>query len=110
MGALESAGPDTWIAHPRKAAEPDDRAAGQRLAGVRRNVRPMKPPLRSGFLLARRCGSRARSALQQLEADAAWLQRLVREELRPRPGRVRTSVRMALIGAVGTTVMVALHV
>jgi hypothetical protein len=48
--------------------------------------------------------------LRRLDADAAWLQRLVREELRPRPGRVRTSVRMALIGAVGATVMVALQV
>src|SRR5882672_8467466 len=70
----------------------------------------MKPTLRNGFLPALRCGSRARSALWQLHADAAWLQRLVREELRPRPGRVRSSVRMALIGAVGTTVTVALHV
>ena len=70
----------------------------------------MKPTRTTSLLRALRCGSLARSAWRRLDADAAWLWRLAREELRSRPGRVRTSVRMAMIGAVGTTVIVALHV
>ena len=38
------------------------------------------------------------------------MQHLVTEELRPRPGRIRTSVRMAFIAAVGAALMAALHV
>jgi hypothetical protein len=38
------------------------------------------------------------------------LQQLVTEELQPRPGRIRTSLRMAFIGAVGAALMAALHV
>ena len=49
-------------------------------------------------------------ALHRLYADAVWLQQLTTEELRPRPGRIRTSVRMAFIGAVGAALMAALHV
>jgi len=48
--------------------------------------------------------------LRQFYADAAWLQQLVTEELQPRPGRIRTSMRMAFIGAVGAALMAALHV
>jgi uncharacterized membrane protein YccC len=47
---------------------------------------------------------------RQLYADAVWLQRLVTDELRPRPGRIRTSVRMAFISAVGAALMAALHI
>ena len=53
---------------------------------------------------------RVPAALQRLYADAVWLQQLVAEELQPRPGRIRTSVRMAFIGAVGAALMAALHV
>jgi hypothetical protein len=49
-------------------------------------------------------------ALRQLYADAVWLQHLVTDELRPRPGRLRTSVRMAFISAVGAALMAALHI
>jgi uncharacterized membrane protein YccC len=59
---------------------------------------------------AMRSGWRFPAALQQLHADVAWLQQLITEELRPRPGRIRTAVRMALIGAVGAALMAALHV
>ena len=38
------------------------------------------------------------------------MQQLVTEELRPRPGRVRTAVRMAFIAAVGIALMAALHI
>src|SRR5262245_57670868 len=38
------------------------------------------------------------------------MQHLLTEELRLRPGRLRTSVRMAFIGAVGAALMAALHV
>ena len=54
--------------------------------------------------------SRVPAALQQLYVEAVWLQHLVTEELRPRPGRMRTSVRMAFIAAVGTALMAALHI
>jgi uncharacterized membrane protein YccC len=50
------------------------------------------------------------AAWRQLYADAVRLQYLVTEELRPRPGRLRTSVRMAFISAVGAALMAALHV
>src|ERR1700741_3463183 len=53
---------------------------------------------------------RAPAAWRQVYADAVWLQRLVTDELRPRPGRIRTSVRMAFISAVGAALMAALHV
>ena len=43
--------------------------------------------------------------MRQFYADAAWLQQLVTEELRPRPGRIRTSVRWAIISAVGAALM-----
>jgi Fusaric acid resistance protein family len=48
--------------------------------------------------------------LRRIYAEAAWLQQLASEELKPRPGRIRTSIRMALIGAVGTALMAALHI
>jgi uncharacterized membrane protein YccC len=48
--------------------------------------------------------------LQRIYADAVWLQTLVVEELRPRPGRVRTAVRMAFIAATGAAAMAALHI
>jgi hypothetical protein len=48
--------------------------------------------------------------LRRLHADAAWLQQLLTEELRPRPDRLRTSVCMAFISAVGAALMAALHV
>ena len=48
--------------------------------------------------------------MQQLRADAEWLQQLVAEELRPRPGRIRTAVRMAFIAAVGAALAAALHI
>jgi uncharacterized membrane protein YccC len=48
--------------------------------------------------------------LRRFYAEAAWLQQLATEELRPRPGRIRTSVRMAFIAAVGIALMAALHV
>ena len=38
------------------------------------------------------------------------MQHLVTEELRPRPGRLRTLVRMAFISAVGAALMAALQV
>ena len=53
---------------------------------------------------------RVPAALRRLYADAAWLQQLASEELKPRPGRIRTSVRMAFIAAVGAALMAALHV
>jgi uncharacterized membrane protein YccC len=65
---------------------------------------------RSILLSAIPSGWRVAAALQRLYADAVWLQRLLTEELRPRPGRLRTSVRMAFIGAVGAALMAALHV
>ena len=49
-------------------------------------------------------------ALRRFYARAAWLQQLVAEELRPRPGRIRTSLRMAFIAAVGSALMAALHI
>src|SRR5262244_2665315 len=55
-------------------------------------------------------GWRVPAPLRRFYADAAWLQQLVTEELRPRPGRIRTSVRMAFIAAVGIALMAALHV
>ena len=65
----------------------------------------------SGRLLSSlRSGWRVPAALQRLYADAAWLQQLAIEELRPRPGRIRTSLRMAFIAAVGTALMAALHI
>ena len=59
---------------------------------------------------ALRSGWRVRAPFLQLHAHAAWLQHLVTEELRPTPGRIRTSVRMAFIGAVGAALTAALHV
>jgi uncharacterized membrane protein YccC len=53
---------------------------------------------------------RVPEALQRLYAEAAWLQQLVTEELRPKPGRVRTAVRMAFIAAIGIALMAALHI
>src|SRR4029450_2354648 len=65
----------------------------------------------SGRLLSSlRSGWRVPAALQRLYAEAAWLQQLAIEELRPRPGRIRTSLRMAFIAAVGTALMAALHI
>ena len=55
-------------------------------------------------------GWRVPAPLRRFYADAAWLQQLVTEELQPRPGRIRTSLRMAFIGAVGAALMAALHV
>jgi uncharacterized membrane protein YccC len=55
-------------------------------------------------------GWRLPAALRRLYTDAAWLQQLVTEELRPRPGRIRTSVRMAFIAAIGIALMAALHI
>jgi hypothetical protein len=52
----------------------------------------------------------SRVVLQRLYADAVWLQQLVVEELRPRPGRIRTAVRMAFIAAVGAALTAALHI
>src|SRR5215475_10261203 len=65
---------------------------------------------RSRVLSVLPSGWRVPAALQQLHADAAWLQQLITAELRPRPGRIRTSVRMAFIAAVGIALMAALHV
>src|SRR5437870_5889010 len=48
--------------------------------------------------------------LLRLYADAVWLQKLLTAELRPRPGRLHTSLRMAFISAVGAALMAALHV
>ena len=50
------------------------------------------------------------AALRRLHADVVWLQQLATDELRPGPGRIRTSVRMAFISAVGIALMAALHV
>src|SRR6476646_12301474 len=55
-------------------------------------------------------GSRVLEMLRRLYAEAAWLQQLVVEELRPRPGRIRTAVRMAFIAAVGAALTAALHI
>ena len=65
---------------------------------------------RSRLLSALPSGWRVPGPLRRLYADAAWLQQLVTEELQPRPGRIRTSMRMAFIGAVGAALMAALHV
>src|SRR6478736_6661710 len=65
---------------------------------------------RSRLLSALPSGWRVPAALQRLYADAAWLQQLATEELRPKPGRVRTAVRMALIAAIGIALMAALHI
>jgi len=62
------------------------------------------------FLSARRLGWRVPTPLRRFYADAAWLQQLVTEELRPRPGRIRTAVRMAFIAAVGAALTAALHI
>jgi uncharacterized membrane protein YccC len=48
--------------------------------------------------------------LRRLYADVVWLQQLAIDELRPGPGRIRTSVRMAFISAVGIALMAALQV
>jgi uncharacterized membrane protein YccC len=64
----------------------------------------------SNVLSAPRSEWQAPAAWRQLYADAVWLQRLVTDELRPRPGRIRTSVRMAFISAVGAALMAALHI
>jgi hypothetical protein len=64
----------------------------------------------SRLLSALPSGWRVPAALQRLYADAVWLQQLVTEELRPRPGRVRTAVRMAFIAAVGAALTAALHI
>ena len=65
---------------------------------------------RSRLLSILPSGWRVPAPLRQFYADAAWLQQLVTEELRPRPGRIRTSVRWAFISAVGAALMAALHV
>ena len=65
---------------------------------------------RSRLLSILPSGWRVPAPLRQFYADAAWLQQLVTEELQPRPGRIRTSLRMAFIGAVGAALMAALHV
>ena len=65
---------------------------------------------RSKLLSALRSRWRVPAPLRQFYADAAWLQKLATEELQPRPGRIRTSLRMAFIGAVGAALMAALHV
>jgi len=51
-----------------------------------------------------------RAALQWMRAEVEWAKRLVVDELRPRPGRMRTSVRMAFIAAVGAALTAALHI
>jgi uncharacterized membrane protein YccC len=66
--------------------------------------------VRSKVFSAPRSEWQAPAAWRQLYADAVWLQRLVTDELRPRPGRIRTSVRMAFISAVGAALMAALHI
>jgi len=50
------------------------------------------------------------AALRRFYADVVWLEQLAIDELRPGPGRIRTSVRMAFISAVGIALMAALHV
>src|SRR5262245_58196149 len=65
---------------------------------------------RSRLLSILPSGWRVPAPVRQLYADAAWLQQLVTEELQPRPGRIRPSLRMAFIGAVGAALMAALHV
>ena len=71
----------------------------------------MEPTTASSKLLSPLAsGWRVPAALQRLYADAVWLQQLVTEELRPRPGRIRTAVRMAFIAAVGIALMAALHI
>ena len=65
---------------------------------------------RSRLLSILPSGWRVPAPLRQFYADAAWLQQLATEELQPRPGRIRTSTRMAFIGAVGAALMAALHV
>jgi uncharacterized membrane protein YccC len=65
---------------------------------------------RSNLFSALRSGWRVPAALRRFYAGAAWLQHLVTEELRPRPGRVRTAVRMAFIAAIGAALMAALHI
>ena len=65
---------------------------------------------RSRLLSILPSGWRVPAPLRQFYADAAWLQQLATEELQPRPGRIRTSMRMAFIGAVGAALMAALHV
>ena len=65
---------------------------------------------RSRLLSILPSGWRVPAPLQRFYTDAAWLQQLVTEELRPRPGRIRISVRMAFINAVGAALMAALHV
>ena len=65
---------------------------------------------RSRLLSILPSGWRVPAPLRQLYADAAWLQQLATEELQPRPGRIRTSMRMAFIAAVGAALMAALHV
>jgi len=59
---------------------------------------------------ALRSERRIPSAFQQLLAHVARLQQLAIDELRPRPGRIRTSLRMAFISAVGAALMAALHI
>jgi uncharacterized membrane protein YccC len=66
--------------------------------------------IRGKLLSAPPSGWQVPAALQRLYADAAWLQQLAIDELRPRPGRIRTAVRMAFIAAVGAAMMTALHV
>src|SRR5262245_18844728 len=66
--------------------------------------------VRSKFFSVPDSGWRVPAGLRRLYADGVGLQHLVTAELRSRPGRLRTSVRMAFIGAVGTALMAALHV
>src|SRR5262245_30065619 len=65
---------------------------------------------RSRVLSVLPSGWRVPAAFQQLHADAAWLQQLINAELRPRPGRIRTSIRMAFIAAVGVALMATFHI
>jgi hypothetical protein len=65
---------------------------------------------RNNLLSALRSGWQVPEVLRRFYADAAWLQQLVTEELKPRPGRIRAAVRMAFIAAVGAALTAALHI
>src|SRR5262245_63795760 len=65
---------------------------------------------RTRVLSALPSGWRVPAPLRRFYADAAWLQQLLTEELRPRPGRIRTSIRMAFIAAVGAALMATFHI
>ena len=65
---------------------------------------------RNNLLSALRSRWQVPEVLRRFYADAAWLQQLVTEELKPRPGRIRAAVRMAFIAAVGAALTAALHI